>query len=160
MNVSEFCPRLSSTTIWMIDIPVLVMHGEDHQICPFPTTGARSVKLLKHGTLKSYPGLPYGMPTTPRTRSTPIRSPSFARNNHLCWKKAGDLGDKFVLHGPLGGSSASAGEGKKNSATWRKRIKPNQRSRQVGRANRSAQVFKDAARFETGGVRYHISADR
>ena len=33
------------------------MHGEDDQICPFPTTGARSVKLLKNGTLKSYPGL-------------------------------------------------------------------------------------------------------
>jgi len=48
----------------MIDVPVLVMHGEDDQICPFPTTGARSVKLLKHGTLKSYPGLPHGMPTT------------------------------------------------------------------------------------------------
>lgn len=47
----------------MIDIPVLVMHGEDDQICPFPTTGARSVKLLKHGTLKSYPGFPHGMPT-------------------------------------------------------------------------------------------------
>jgi non-heme chloroperoxidase len=48
----------------MIDVPVLVMHGEDDQICPFATTGARSVKLLKHGTLKSYPGLPHGMPTT------------------------------------------------------------------------------------------------
>ena len=47
-----------------IDVPVLVMHGEDDQICPFPTTGAASVKLLKHGTLKSYPGLPHGMPTT------------------------------------------------------------------------------------------------
>ncbi len=43
---------------------VLVMHGGDDQICPFPTTGARSVKLLKHGTLKSYPGFPHGMPTT------------------------------------------------------------------------------------------------
>jgi non-heme chloroperoxidase len=48
----------------MIDVPVLVMHGEDDQICPFLTTGARSVKLLKHGRLKSYPGLPHGMPTT------------------------------------------------------------------------------------------------
>jgi non-heme chloroperoxidase len=48
----------------MIDVPVLVMHGEDDQICPFLTTGARSVKLLKYGTLKSYPGLPHGMPTT------------------------------------------------------------------------------------------------
>ncbi len=47
-----------------IEVPVLVMHGEDDQICPFELTGARSVKLLKHGTLISYPGLPHGMPTT------------------------------------------------------------------------------------------------
>jgi non-heme chloroperoxidase len=47
-----------------IDIPVLVMHGEDDQICPFPITGAKSVKLLKHGKLISYPGYPHGMPTT------------------------------------------------------------------------------------------------
>jgi non-heme chloroperoxidase len=48
----------------MIDIPVLVMHGEDDQICPFESSGAQSVKLLKHGTLKTYPGFPHGMPTT------------------------------------------------------------------------------------------------
>jgi hypothetical protein len=39
-----------------IDIPVLVMHGEDDQICPFSTTGERSVKLLRQGISKSYPG--------------------------------------------------------------------------------------------------------
>jgi len=63
------CVRVLSETeffddLAMIEVPVLVMHGEDDQICPFPTTGARSVKLLKHGTLISYPGLPHGMPTT------------------------------------------------------------------------------------------------
>jgi non-heme chloroperoxidase len=63
------CIRVLSETefyddLAIIEVPVLVMHGEDDQICPFPTTGARSVKLLKHGTLKSYPGLPHGMPTT------------------------------------------------------------------------------------------------
>src|SRR6478752_2076726 len=36
----------------MIDVPVLVMHGEDDQICPFEASGKQSVKLLKHGTLK------------------------------------------------------------------------------------------------------------
>ena len=45
-------------------IPVLVMHGEDDQIVPFELTGARAVKLLKHGKLISYPGFPHGMPTT------------------------------------------------------------------------------------------------
>jgi len=59
LSESEFYDDLK-----MIEVPVLVMHGEDDQICPFPITGAKSVKLLKHGTLKSYPGLPHGMPTT------------------------------------------------------------------------------------------------
>ena len=59
LSETEFYDDLKS-----IDIPVLVMHGEDDQICPFPSTGAKSVKLLKKGTLKSYPGLPHGMPTT------------------------------------------------------------------------------------------------
>lgn len=45
-------------------MPVLVLHGEDDQICPFTTTGARSVKLLKNGALISYPGLWHGTPTT------------------------------------------------------------------------------------------------
>lgn len=47
-----------------VDIPVLVLHGEDDQIVPFPLSGAKAVKLLKHGKLISYPGFPHGMPTT------------------------------------------------------------------------------------------------
>jgi non-heme chloroperoxidase len=47
-----------------IGIPVLVMHGEDDQIVPFPLTGAKAIKLLKNGQLISYPGFPHGMPTT------------------------------------------------------------------------------------------------
>jgi non-heme chloroperoxidase len=48
----------------IINVPVLVMHGEDDQIAPFAATAAKSIKLLKHGTLKAYPGFPHGMPTT------------------------------------------------------------------------------------------------
>ena len=63
------CVRVLSETefyddLAVIEVPVLVMHGEDDQICPFTTTGARSVKLVKNGKLISYPGLPHGMPTT------------------------------------------------------------------------------------------------
>ncbi|UFH52189.1 alpha/beta fold hydrolase [Spirosoma sp. KNUC1025] len=47
-----------------VDVPVLVLHGEDDQIVPFPISGAKAVKLLKHGKLISYPGFPHGMPTT------------------------------------------------------------------------------------------------
>ena len=47
-----------------VDIPVLILHGEDDQIVPFPLTGAKAVKLLKNGKLISYPGFPHGMPAT------------------------------------------------------------------------------------------------
>jgi non-heme chloroperoxidase len=47
-----------------IDVPVLVMHGDDDQIVPYADSAPLSVKLLKHGTLKTYPGLPHGMCTT------------------------------------------------------------------------------------------------
>lgn len=48
----------------IVDIPVLVLHGEDDQIVPIATTGAKAVKLLKNGKLISYFGFPHGMPTT------------------------------------------------------------------------------------------------
>ena len=47
-----------------IDVPTLVMHGEDDQIVPYADAGPLAAKLLKNGVLKSYPGLPHGMPTT------------------------------------------------------------------------------------------------
>lgn len=47
-----------------ITIPVLVMHGDDDQIVPYANSGPRSAKLLQNGTLKTYAGLPHGMPTT------------------------------------------------------------------------------------------------
>src|SRR5947199_6033492 len=47
-----------------ITVPVLVMHSEDDQIVPYVAAGPLSAKLLKNGTLKTYKGLPHGMPTT------------------------------------------------------------------------------------------------
>lgn len=47
-----------------ITVPVLVMHGEDDQIVPIDDSAHKSVKLLKQGTLKTYPGLPHGMCST------------------------------------------------------------------------------------------------
>jgi non-heme chloroperoxidase len=47
-----------------ITVPVLVMHSEDDQIVPYVAAGPRSHKLLKNGTMKTYKGLPHGMPTT------------------------------------------------------------------------------------------------
>jgi non-heme chloroperoxidase len=47
-----------------VNVPVLVLHGEDDQIVPFSLTAEKAVKLLKDGKLISYPGFPHGMPTT------------------------------------------------------------------------------------------------
>ncbi|WP_411146082.1 alpha/beta fold hydrolase [Streptomyces sp. x-80] len=47
-----------------IDVPVLVAHGTDDQIVPYPDSAPLSAKLLKHSTLKSYEGLPHGMLST------------------------------------------------------------------------------------------------
>jgi non-heme chloroperoxidase len=48
----------------IIDVPTLVMHGDDDQIVPYQDAALLSVKLLKQGTLKIYPGFPHGMLTT------------------------------------------------------------------------------------------------
>ena len=47
-----------------INVPLLVMHGEDDQIVPFADAGPLSAKLLKNATTRFYPGFPHGMPTT------------------------------------------------------------------------------------------------
>ena len=47
-----------------IDLPVLVMHGDDDQIVPIADSAMLSSKLVKRGTLKVYKGFPHGMCTT------------------------------------------------------------------------------------------------
>ena len=47
-----------------IDVPVLVMHGEDDQVVSIDASARIAITLLKHGTLKTYPGFPHGMATT------------------------------------------------------------------------------------------------
>jgi len=44
-----------------MDIPTLVMHGDDDQIVPIANAALKSVKILKRATLKVYPGFPHGM---------------------------------------------------------------------------------------------------
>jgi non-heme chloroperoxidase len=46
-----------------IEIPTLVMHGDDDQIVPIAAAGLASAKILKNAQLKVYPGYPHGMAT-------------------------------------------------------------------------------------------------
>ena len=47
-----------------IDVPVLLLHGDDDQVVPIADSALIGIKLLKHGQLKIYPGYPHGMATT------------------------------------------------------------------------------------------------
>ncbi len=47
-----------------IEVPMLVMHGDDDQIVPIKATSLRTAKLVKNATLKVYAGFPHGMPRT------------------------------------------------------------------------------------------------
>lgn len=47
-----------------VDVPTLVMHGDDDQVVPLAISSTLSAKLLRHATLKVYPGLPHGLCTT------------------------------------------------------------------------------------------------
>lgn len=47
-----------------IDVPTLVMHGDDDQIVPIADSAMLSSKLIKNAWLKVYKGAPHGMPST------------------------------------------------------------------------------------------------
>jgi non-heme chloroperoxidase len=47
-----------------IDVPLLVMHGDDDHIVPFADSAPLSAKLAPQATLKVYKGFPHGMLTT------------------------------------------------------------------------------------------------
>ena len=43
-----------------IDVPVLVLHGDDDQVVPIANSADKAIKLLKNGTQKTYAGLSHG----------------------------------------------------------------------------------------------------
>jgi len=47
-----------------IDVPTLILHGDDDQIVPIAGSAMLSVKLVKGATLKVIPGAPHGMCST------------------------------------------------------------------------------------------------
>lgn len=47
-----------------IDVPTLVIHGDDDQIVPIGASALASSKLVKGATLKVYPGAPHGITDT------------------------------------------------------------------------------------------------
>ena len=55
-DLTEDCKR--------IDVPTLIVHGDDDQIVPIVASAMKSSKLIKDSQLKVYPGAPHGISTT------------------------------------------------------------------------------------------------
>ena len=64
LGIKAFSETDFTEDLKAIVVPTLVLHGEDDQVVPFPTTGKLSAGIIKGAQLKSYPGFPHGMPTT------------------------------------------------------------------------------------------------
>ena len=44
-----------------LSVPVLFIHGEDDQIVPISNSAHKAIKLVRDGTLRTYPGLSHGL---------------------------------------------------------------------------------------------------
>ena len=69
INAAYDCIKVFSETdltedLKKIDVPTLIIHGDDDQIVPFADAGALAAKIVKHATLKVYKGAPHGLPAT------------------------------------------------------------------------------------------------
>jgi non-heme chloroperoxidase len=47
-----------------IEVPTLILHGDQDQIVPIEDSALLSSKIVKNATLKVYPGAPHGMSVT------------------------------------------------------------------------------------------------
>jgi non-heme chloroperoxidase len=61
--IKEFSETDFTSDLKTVDVPVLVLHGDDDQIVPYATTAVKAITLLQNGQLIIYPGLSHGMPT-------------------------------------------------------------------------------------------------
>ena len=69
MPASYFCIKAFSETdltedLKKIDVPTLIIHGDDDQIVPIADSAELSAKIVKKATLKVYKGAPHGLCTT------------------------------------------------------------------------------------------------
>ncbi|HEF5182275.1 alpha/beta hydrolase [Burkholderia cenocepacia] len=62
-GIKAFSETDQTEDLKSISVPTLVLHGEDDQIVPIADSALKSIKLLKNGTLKTYPGYSHGMLT-------------------------------------------------------------------------------------------------
>jgi non-heme chloroperoxidase len=62
--IEAFSETNQTEDLKRIDVPTLILHGDDDQIVPIANSALLSAKLITKATLKVYPGAPHGMCTT------------------------------------------------------------------------------------------------
>ncbi|MCF1480119.1 alpha/beta fold hydrolase [Agrobacterium vitis] len=62
-GIKAFSETDQTEDLKAITVPTLVLHGEDDQIVPIADAAHKAIKLLKNGTIKTYPGFSHGMLT-------------------------------------------------------------------------------------------------
>src|SRR5260370_39492429 len=73
LNAAYDCIKAFSETdltedLKKLDVPTLMVHGDDDQIVPIGASALLSSKLVPNATLNIYPGAPHGIPTTHKDR--------------------------------------------------------------------------------------------
>lgn len=62
--IKQFSETDFSDDLKKIDVPTLVVHGDDDQIVPIDASSKLTAKIVKNATLKIYPGAPHGLTAT------------------------------------------------------------------------------------------------
>jgi non-heme chloroperoxidase len=66
--IKQFSETDFTEDLKKIDVPTLIVHGDDDQIVPIDASARASAKLVKNATLLVYEGAPHGLPTTHKDR--------------------------------------------------------------------------------------------
>ena len=64
LGIKAFSETDFNEDLKKIDVPTLILHGDDDQVVPVALTALRSAKIIENAVLKVYPGYPHGMPQT------------------------------------------------------------------------------------------------
>jgi non-heme chloroperoxidase len=66
--IREFSQVDYTKDLKLIDVPTLIVHGDDDQIVPIGASALRSVEIVPGATLKVYEGAPHGLAQTHQDR--------------------------------------------------------------------------------------------
>src|SRR3954464_10556883 len=59
--ITAFPATATTEALKLIDVPTLILHGDDDQIVPIGAAALKSAELVPDATLKIYPGAPHGL---------------------------------------------------------------------------------------------------